>query len=122
MYAVREFAARFPVKDTGVIINMIAPGLCSTSLGRDAKSSTRAVQQALRAFMARTAEEGSRTLLHGIVAGEETHGKHLSGCVGVRHWIPSWMTDAEGQRTQKQLWKELVAKLESVQPGCTTLA
>jgi len=80
-YAVREFAARFPVKDTGVIINMTAPGLCSTSLGRDAKSSTRAVQEALRAVMARTAEQGSRTLLHGIVADEETHGKFLSGCL-----------------------------------------
>ncbi|KAK0640972.1 hypothetical protein B0T16DRAFT_514950 [Cercophora newfieldiana] len=120
MYAVREFAAKFPVKETGVIINMTSPGLCTTQLGRDARTLTRAIQGALRTAMARSAEEGSRTILHGIVGDEETHGKHLSGCEIKEHWIPKWMTDEEGQRTQKQIWKELVAKL--VQAGCTTLS
>ena len=80
MYAIREFAAGFPVSETGVIINMVSPGLCSTNLGHDAAPSRRALQGVLRAMMARTAEEGSRTILHGVIAGEESHGKHLSGC------------------------------------------
>jgi hypothetical protein len=34
----------------------------------------------MRFFFARTAEMGSRTLLHAAVAGKETHGKYLSEC------------------------------------------
>ena len=33
-----------------------------------------------RLLLARTAEEGSRTLLHATVAGEESHGSYLSDC------------------------------------------
>jgi hypothetical protein len=37
----------------------------------------------------------------------------------VRCWIPPWMTDAEGQGTQKQIWRELANMMEKEQPGCT---
>jgi len=80
MYAIREFATSYPVDQTGVVVNMIAPGLCSTGLGRDTSTTTRAIVGGLRAIFARTAEEGSRTILHGVVAGKESHGKLLSGC------------------------------------------
>lgn len=36
----------------------------------------------------------------------------------IRHWIQPWMKDAEGQRTQKQIWAELIAWMEEAQPGC----
>jgi hypothetical protein len=32
------------------------------------------------AFMGRTAEMGSRTLLHAAFAGKESHGKYVSAC------------------------------------------
>jgi NAD(P)-dependent dehydrogenase (short-subunit alcohol dehydrogenase family) len=80
MYAVRAFADAYPVEKTGVIVNMVAPGICSTSLGRDASMVFRASQRVIRAVWARTAEEGSRTMLHAVLADEATHGKHLSGC------------------------------------------
>lgn len=70
--------------------------------------------------MARTAEEGSRTILHGLVAGEESHGKLLSGCMIKEFWVPKWLSDAEGQSLQENIWKELVARLEEVQPGCVS--
>lgn len=38
-----------------------------------------------------------------------------------RFWIPPWMTDARGEAKQKQLWKELVAKMDEIQPGTTTI-
>lgn len=69
-------------------------------------------------MMARTAEVGSRTILHGLVVGEEGHGKLLSGCKIKEFWVPDWVSNDEGQRLQKTIWKELVAKLEQVQPGC----
>ncbi|KAK0631064.1 hypothetical protein B0T17DRAFT_491013 [Bombardia bombarda] len=120
MYAVREFASLLPADKTGVIINMVSPGLCSTGLGREARTWIRASQDTLRALMARTAEQGSRTILHGAAAGRDSHGTHLSGCEIKEYWLPKWMTDADGQRKQKQIWKELVAKMEAVKPGCTT--
>ncbi|MCJ1269493.1 hypothetical protein MMC22_009385 [Lobaria immixta] len=118
--AVRQFAALCPVERTGVVVNMVAPGLCSTGLGRDARTFTKIMHETIRAMMARTAEVGSRTILHGLVAGEESHGKLLSGCKIKEYWVPSWLSNAEGQRLQKNIWKELSARLEKVQPGCVS--
>ncbi|KAK2037946.1 hypothetical protein LZ31DRAFT_560024 [Colletotrichum somersetense] len=118
--AVRQFAAQFPVDRTGVVITMVAPGLCTTGLGRDARTFTKIMHEAVRAMMARTAEVGSRTILHGLVVDEEGHGKLLSGCKIKEFWVPDWLSNDEGQRLQKAIWKELVAKLEQVQPGCIT--
>ncbi|KAK1454244.1 short-chain dehydrogenase [Colletotrichum cuscutae] len=117
-FAVRQFAAQFPVNRTGVVITMVAPGLCTTGLGRDARTFTKIMHEAVRAMMARTAEVGSRTILHGLVVGAEGHGKLLSGCKIKEFWVPDWVSNDEGQRLQKATWKELVAKLEQVQPGC----
>ena len=80
MYAVRELAAVCPVERTGVTINTIAPGLVSTGLASDANTKTKMLFGMLRALFARTAEQGSRTILHGVVAGRDSHGKMLSGC------------------------------------------
>lgn len=120
MYVVREFAAAFPVERTGVVVNMVAPGLCSTGLGHDARTWTRIWVAAVRILLARTAEQGSRTILHGIVAGNTSHGKLLSGCQIKEYWIPTWMTNTDGLDVQRQLWKELVIKMEIVLPGCTS--
>ncbi|KAJ5598869.1 hypothetical protein N7537_008953 [Penicillium hordei] len=116
--AVRQFAALCPVERTGVIITMVAPGLCTTGLGRDARTFTKILHEAVRAMMARTAEVGSRTFLHGLVVGEEGHGKLLSGCKIKEFWVPTWLSNQEGLKLQKGIWGEIVAKLESVQPGC----
>ncbi|KAK7729760.1 hypothetical protein SLS63_006141 [Diaporthe eres] len=96
--AVRQLSAAAPVERTGVIVNMVAPGLCHSGLGRDAGSFTKAMLSAIKAMMARTAEEGSRTILHGLVAGAESHGKLLSGCKIKEFWVPSW-----GRSTLAQL-------------------
>lgn len=78
IHLVRQLATTFPVEQTGVIITMVDPGLCKTSLARDTKTLNRAIVSTLRAAMGRTAEEGSRTILHAIVS--EDHGKFLTGC------------------------------------------
>ncbi|GFF51314.1 retinol dehydrogenase 12 [Aspergillus udagawae] len=116
--AVRQLAALCPVERTGVVITMVAPGLCSTGLGRDVRTFTKIMHEAVRAMMARTAEEGSRTILHGLLVGEEGHGKLLSGCKIKECWVPTWFTNEEGQTLQKGIWDELVSRLETVQSGC----
>jgi len=81
LYAYRQLALIKPVSQTGVVINYVNPGLCETELDRNATPEIKARIGDMRKRMGRTAEEGSRTLLHGAVAGEESHGKYLSECV-----------------------------------------
>ncbi|KAK6066328.1 short-chain dehydrogenase [Seiridium cupressi] len=117
-FAVREFAALCPVERTGVVLTLVAPGLCSTGLGKDARTFTKIMHGGIKAMMARSAEVGSRTILHGLIAGEEAHGKLLSGCKIKEYWVPDWVSNAEGKQLQQRIWKGLADKLEKVQPGC----
>lgn len=80
LYATREWAYHYPVEKTNVLMTMTAPGVCATNLARDTSASTRAQIGAIRFFFARTPEQGSRTTLHGVIAGNDSHGKFLSGC------------------------------------------
>lgn len=116
-FAVRQLSALAPVDRTGVVINMVAPGLCSTALGKDARTFTRIMHESIKAMMARTPEVGSRTILHGLVAGPESHGKLLSGCKIKEYWVPDWVTNPEGQALQKNIWKELANMLDQRQSG-----
>lgn len=63
-----------------MIINYVNPGLCYTELARNAGFGFWVMISIMRLLLARSAEVGSRTLLHAAFAGEETHGKFLSAC------------------------------------------
>ncbi len=79
--AVRHLAANvIPVSKTGVVVNLVCPGLCVTSLSRNAPPEFVDRLHKMWAQRGRTAEDGSRTLLHGAVAGEESHGQMLQSC------------------------------------------
>lgn len=80
IYAIRALSDMFPLEKANVVINMVSPGICSTGLARDGSLFIRAAQGLIRTIVARTAEQGSRTILHALLAEEDTHGKHLSGC------------------------------------------
>ncbi|KAL2680463.1 hypothetical protein Neosp_008064 [[Neocosmospora] mangrovei] len=73
-------ASLFPLSETGVIINILNPGLCKTELNRNARGFMKYQILMLRLFLGRTPEQGSRTLLHAAVAGTESHGKYVSDC------------------------------------------
>ena len=70
-------------------------------------------------MVGRSAESGGRTIVHAVVAGEETHGKYLSEC----HVKPegSWVLSDEGAHVEKRLWAELVDILEGIRPGVTKI-
>jgi hypothetical protein len=70
----------YPSDETNVTINMVSPGICTTGLARDARRVFRLAQGVLRSIVARTPEQGSRTILHALLTEEAIHGKHLSGC------------------------------------------
>lgn len=65
---------------SGVIINLVCPGLCVTTLGRNASPEHAERLRNLHKNFGRTAEDGSRTLLHAAVAGPESHGHLLHSC------------------------------------------
>ncbi|OBT94465.1 hypothetical protein VE01_07240 [Pseudogymnoascus verrucosus] len=116
--ATRQLAALAPVSRTGVVMNIVCPGSCKTELGRHAPPAFRKMLQESKEKYGRTAEDGSRTLLYGAVAGKESHGCFLDSCRIADDIVPIWVTDEEGQKSQKLLWDAVAGELESVQPGC----
>jgi NAD(P)-dependent dehydrogenase (short-subunit alcohol dehydrogenase family) len=78
IYAVRELADRTRTSGKGAtIINTPNPSFCKSGLAHEFDS------QAFKVFekvMARTTEEGSRVLVHGVLAGKETNGQYLANC------------------------------------------
>lgn len=74
----------------------------------------------MKTMMARTVVVGSCTILHGIVAGDDSHGKLLLGCKIKNYWVFTWVSNEEGQKLQKAVWKELVGKYDALQSGCVS--
>ncbi|KAK4448675.1 putative short chain dehydrogenase/ reductase [Podospora aff. communis PSN243] len=116
--AARHLAKFVPVSQSGVIMNIVCPGICVTDLDRSAPPEFREQLAAIRARVGRTAEDGSRTLLHGVVAGKETHGLFLHSCEVGEADVPEWVTNEDGQQAQKKVWEVLTAELERIEPGC----
>lgn len=116
--AVRHLATLIPVSRTGVVLNLVCPGFCKTSLSRNAPPAFRENIGEQHKKYGRTAEDGSRTLLHGAVAGEKSHGKYLSSCAIAEERVPQWSKNDDGTAAQKQVWDVIASELESIEPGC----
>jgi hypothetical protein len=80
VFFVRQFASLLPVSRSGVVANLVDPGLCKTELSRNAPLEFQQQLAEMHAKFGRTAEEGSRTLLHGAVGGKDSHGCYLCSC------------------------------------------
>lgn len=79
IYAMREFAARSRASGKrGCIVNTPNPSFCKSNLAQESAGS--ASFKAFETALARSTEEGSRALVHGILAGPETNGHYLANC------------------------------------------
>lgn len=58
-----------------VIVNAVTPGFCKSHLLTREKAPW--ILKLVQALIARTIEDGSKTLLHAVTQGAETHGKWL---------------------------------------------
>lgn len=119
MLCVRELAERITANaaDLGsakvfVVVNNVAPGFCKTELFREDYGLGPKIGLGL---IGRSSEEGSRTLVHGAMAGKESHGQYLSEC-RVKRASPFVMSK-EGSEAQKRIWEELMDKLVKIKPG-----
>ncbi|KAF7586473.1 hypothetical protein BBP40_008818 [Aspergillus hancockii] len=110
---VRELATR--LGHSGVILNMLTPGLCKSQLSREAGF----VLRLMIFFFGRQTEVGSRTILAAAEAGWDSHGAYmLDG--KVNNGVLSTFVQSEARlKAQQKVWKELVEILEEIQPGIT---
>jgi NAD(P)-dependent dehydrogenase (short-subunit alcohol dehydrogenase family) len=63
-----------------VTVNALTPGLCRTSLLRESSPMAQIIAGAIKLVVARSAEMGSRTLVHAAEAPSDSHGKYLRNC------------------------------------------
>lgn len=64
-----------------VIINCVNPGACKSDFDRESTGIERLIKHLLTFLIARSTEAGSRTLVAGIAAGEESNGAYMADCV-----------------------------------------
>lgn len=108
---VQELAGR--TRGTDVIITMVNPGLCHSSLGREAGWQL----AAMKLVLARTTEIGSRTLVAGISTGIEGHGAYMTDATVDNTSLSPFVRSEEGRPAREKIWKELSAILEPIRPG-----
>ena len=82
LLTVREFADELTksAKPGKIVTSVINPGFVTTQIMRHEGPLFQIYLKGLRKLLARTAETGSSTLVHGAEGGEETHGQYLDDC------------------------------------------
>ncbi|ETS85418.1 hypothetical protein PFICI_03443 [Pestalotiopsis fici W106-1] len=115
IFVARAIAEEYPADSYPVTINLINPGLCHSNLAREAEGIQKFAFSVTKTALARSTEQGSRTLVHGGSQGAESHGKYLEDC---RITEPSSIV-LENKQVQDLLWSELQTLLEGIAPGVT---
>ena len=108
-------AAASDLSKPRVIINDVAPGLCRTDLFRHMDSA--GMNVGLR-VIGRSSEEGSRTLIWGVLGGKESQGAYMSE--GVVKPVSMFAKGKEGQALGERLLGEVLEIAEGVRPGIAT--
>ncbi|KAF8142241.1 hypothetical protein K438DRAFT_1878481 [Mycena galopus ATCC 62051] len=101
LYLAREIAALEAAK--GVVVNVIAPGLCASELGRDLPLP--AVALFIFKKFAFTTTQGALNLLYGVLRPTPP-AAYVYACKLTTP--PSWTTSSAGLATQAQVWNEMV--------------
>ncbi|OOG00188.1 hypothetical protein ASPCADRAFT_41072 [Aspergillus carbonarius ITEM 5010] len=100
-----------------VIINTVSPGFCVSSLGRKySRFYERWMTWLAYKLFARTAEQGSRSLVSATYQGMESHGKCWRSD-GYLDESVALTTGAEGKQFQAAAWAEIMDVLESQSEG-----
>lgn len=110
---VRQIAPK--LQGSGVIVNMLNPGLCHSELAREAGMAL----SIMKFFLARSTEVGSRTLVASALAGPESHGKYMDDGVVAEEELSPFVRSEEGGKVASKVWKELSEILEKTEPGIT---
>ena len=112
-HAFHSLSSIIATHNSNVICNLVNPGWCATELARD-KGTMPFAQRMAFAVMGRTAEQGGRTLTHGVLAGSETAGKYLSECQIKEE--SAYMHNDRAREHRDRLWEELMEIYGRVAP------
>jgi retinol dehydrogenase-12 len=115
---VRELVSRIDsgkASSAQVTINMVNPGLCVSTLDRNASAGMQVVLFLLRLALARSTEVGGRTLVHGASAEQESHGEFMDD--GHISPVESWIYGDVGRRAQTKVFEQTMKVLEARKPG-----
>ncbi|KEY74813.1 hypothetical protein S7711_06500 [Stachybotrys chartarum IBT 7711] len=117
LFAVREAAKRANTSKGAVIINTPNPSFCKSNLTGDMYAGNTGAK-IFEKLVARTTEEGSRVLVHGLLAGADTNGQYLNNChveTPAKHVINDL-----GQKIQVKFFDDLLKKLDDIEPGVSS--
>ncbi|EED13107.1 short-chain dehydrogenase, putative [Talaromyces stipitatus ATCC 10500] len=101
-------------RDSGPIILACCPNQTKTDLGRNFPVGMKVFMFFWNSVFARTAEQGSRTLVSGLTLGEEANGRMWSND-RFDDRSPN-ITASEWEGLQKVVWKEIVQVLKGYKP------
>jgi len=115
---VRELVSRLSNTKSStppVVINMVNPGLCVSSLTRDRHPIFQVLVFFLSRLIGRKTEVGARTEVIAACAGPESHGKFMSD--GMNQEVEEWILSDMGKRVQKKVFDQTMKVLETRKPG-----
>ncbi|KAI1328397.1 hypothetical protein F5Y16DRAFT_154156 [Xylariaceae sp. FL0255] len=106
---------------SGVAINASCPGMCRTDQGRDFPLRVRIFMSGFQAIFARSAEEGSRTLISATGLGLESTGKFWVNDAYYESWMLTiaisfnrqndLLKSERGEELYRETWDEVLAIL-----------
>ncbi|KXX74313.1 Retinol dehydrogenase 11 [Madurella mycetomatis] len=114
MKAIARAAA--PAADTNgstpqVIVNAVCPSQCKTDLGRQYGVISKIFMAPYQALFARTAEEGSRSLVSATALGPESHGRFWHHDI-----LHPFGELAEDEHLMQQAWDEIFEVIVKAEP------
>ncbi|MCJ1263252.1 hypothetical protein MMC22_003122 [Lobaria immixta] len=107
----RELASK--IAKSNIIINMVNPGFCNSSLQRD--DSGAAVRILTKIFAWTTAQGGHCLVDAAIVKQDDTHGGYLSEQKPAS--VSKFVLSAKGATAQSKVWTETIELLKSEAPN-----
>lgn len=90
-----------------VVVNIVNPGWCGSEIRRHKPLAWH--QKMMFFLIGRTGEQGSRTMVHAVVAGKETHGRYLSECQIKPQ--STFVCSERGRKIQKKFWDDAMSRI-----------
>lgn len=110
MYAIVHLANQVSSKD--VIINFVSPGIVATELARELDVPMAYLIKPIFSFaFQRSAEQGSRSYISGLLQGANSHGK-LWHHDDLKDFIPNQIKDEQGNEISAIVWKAILDCLQ----------
>lgn len=110
MYAVSHLASLISSQE--VIIQFVSPGLVATELSRELEVPLGYLTKPIfSTLFQRSAEQGSRSYISGLLQGVESHGKFWQHDE-LKEFSPNEIKDEQGNEISLQVWQDIVNSLQ----------